>query len=600
MDDNITTLEFANSMWDEASVFSDQQQQQWAQNEALVDSRHLTARKPGRSSIFVPKIPTYIKRKTADFMAQFIGDDTVTIKPTLTASRIGAKIRQKVHQSYIDDMDYESIIFNAAYCGLTYNYAPAYLDWVEVIEREKQKQQTGMPDGSIVEEQVEIETVVESYPVISMIPPEDARIDPSVSWDDIDDARYIGFRIFKPASYAAEMHDKGLWPKIDDDVAPNTPSSVISNVLENERRAAVSPFQKGNSMEIDNNLLEIRYHFYFDEMDDGSYQPVRTVTLGDLQTLEDPEPLKINWGGDKHAWPFVLGQVTPKPFEQFASAIPEQGRDLQIEVNAIRNQRRDNVALILNPEKYVTAHAGVTPAQLSFSYPGKIVSVDNLNAIQWQTVPDVTATGHNEESRVTSDMDSYFSEGPMRQGQPGVRKESATAIQAMSQNSSANSGLDATMFMVSFVRPLHEKLGYAIEQKAPAFLYALAARELGVVENIDPHVEAIRGKFKYNVFANAGQAEIANALSNTANIVGIIAQSYGKNANYKPMFDKLLETAGYDPDSIIPNPMQTGMPNLAATDMGGVDPQQGQNIQPRAAFQGGGSGMAEGGGGRPQ
>jgi len=574
-------IDYLNEMWGSASVFVDQQQQQWAANETLVNGRHLTPRKAGRSSIFVPKIPAYVKRKIADIVAQAIGDNPVTIKHTLTSSPVGAKIKQEVHNFYLHrDINYDALVYNMAYCGFVYNYAPVFLDWVETTH---------------LDEETGEELVIESYPVVTALPPEDVRVDAAVSWNEIDEARYVAFRTYKSRSFAEEMREKGKWPEIPDEAAMVTTNN--SNVLSYERRQVNSPFQQNSLMDIDNDLIEIRYHFYFREDEDG-YTPVRAVTAGDTIILEEPTELEVNWGGNKHGWPFAVGQVYPKPFEQFAAALPELAKDLQIEVNAIRNQRRDNVALILNPEKYVTPHAGVTPAQLSFSYPGKVVSVDNLSAIQWQTVPDVTQTGHNEESRAEQDMDRLFSEGPMRQGVEGKRKESATAIQMMASNASASTGLDTVMFMASALKDIHFKLGNAIAQKAPEEVFKMAADSLGIdTSRIDPYLAAVSGDFIYNAFASATQNDIAKALANTSNIMGIVQTAYGPNANYRPMLADLLEVAGYDPDVIIPSQqaLQQGMPNTPEQDMGGVQPDP-QPIQPRSAFQGGAA-MAEGGGG---
>ena len=170
-----------------------------------------------------------------------------------------------------------------------------------------------------------------------------------------------------------------------------------------------------------------------------------------------------------------------------------------------------------------------------------------------------------------------------------MRKESATAIQMMSSNASANTGLDVMMFNASAMKPLHEKLGNAITQKAPDQIFQLAATEMGVSREIDPFIAATQGDFDYNVFASSEQNDVANTLSTISNIAGLIQTIYGPNANFKPMIDSLLEKAGYDPDSIIPNPMQQGMPNMAALDPGGVQPGGSPSIQPRAQFQGGGA-----------
>jgi len=584
------TLDEITQLWDDASIYAEQQQHQWAINESLANGRHLTPRKVGRSSLFVPKIPAYIRRKLADVVSQFDGESPISIKECITSHAVGAKIKQKVHNYYLKTvLDYTSVIYNVGYSAYVYNYAPVFLDWVETYEKNKVTQNVTMPDGSIQSNTTTEETLAESYPTMETIPPEDFRVDPSVSWDNLDDARYIAFRTFRTKEYIDSKVKAKEWPKEASDYYGNDQSSLVGNTVKYERQSQISPFANSNVLGGDNNMVEIRYHFYFEKIK-GEWEPVRTVTLGDAIILEDAQPLETEWGGNGgHAWPFVVGQIYPKPFEQYAAALPEQARDLQIEVNAIRNQRRDNVALILNPEKYVTPHAGVTPAQLSYSYPGKIVSVDNLNAIQWQTVPDVTSTGHNEESRAEGDLDKLLSEGPLRQGASGVRKESATAMQMMGNNASAATGLDATMLMTSAILPLNEKLGNAIAQHAPEELFTGAAADIGVKSNLDPYLSAVQGDFKYNVFSSSSQNELANTLANSSNLMGIIQTTYGSQANYKPLIDKVLEVAGYDPDSIIPNPMAQQMTSPAQADMGGIDPQGKPSIQPRAQFQGGGA-----------
>ena len=112
---------------------------------------------------------------------------------------------------------------------------------------------------------------------------------------------------------------------------------------------------------------------------------------------------------------------------------------------------------------------------------------------------------------------------------------------------------------------------------------------MGVSPQLDPFLAATQGEFDYNVFASSEQNDIANSLSNISNIAGLIQTIYGPNANFKPMIDTLVEKAGYDPDLIIPNPMEQNMPNMAQMDMGGVEAGGQPSIQPRAQFQGGGA-----------
>ena len=208
MTDNIETITKASNLWDSASIFSEQQQRSWAQAERLLNAGHLTDRKPGRSAIFVPKIPGYHRRKLADFVSQFDGDTPITVKDTLTSSSIGAKIRQKVHNHYIKtsvSTPYESIIYDAAYCGLAYNYAPAHLSWEETRAEEEVEVIAQGPDGSVSKETQKHETITDSYLSVETIPPEDFLVDDSITWADLDDSRYIGFRKFVDQNDANEL-----------------------------------------------------------------------------------------------------------------------------------------------------------------------------------------------------------------------------------------------------------------------------------------------------------------------------------------------------------------------------------------------------------
>lgn len=592
------TLEEVNEYWNAASVLAEQQLTQFAINEALINNRHITKRKIGRSSIFVPKIAGYLRRKLADFVGQFTGDEPISFKNTLNSSSIGAKIYQKVHNHYINRMDtpYTAIIYNGAYCGLAYNFAPAFID----IERQEveieETVQEAVGDELITKKETRVELADISVKVENL-PPEYVRVDPSVTWENIDNARYIGIIRMLSRKEVEEKMASGEWKKItlDDYIQPVNYSTTAGNQLANERRSASSPFAS-STFDIDEGLVEIRHHYHYAK-NGKDWQQVLTVTLADQEVLLDSSPLEIDWGdGLNQAWPFVLGLVYPKPNELYAAALPEQAKDLQIEVNAIRNQRRDNVALILNPEKYVTPQAGVEPEQLAMSFPGKVVPVNNLASVHWQTVPDVTASGHNEETRVEQDMDRLFSEGPLRSGVEGRRKESATAIQMMTSNASAATGLDTDLFRITFVEPLNRKIAAGIKQLAPDEVFYAAAAELLVdTDRYDPVYEATKGQFKINVFASATQTEFAAQLSNISNTLGVLQTLYGPNANYKPLIDPLIELLGHDPDSIVPNPLDHGVPDMSQLDMGGVEPQGTPSIMPRAQFLGGG-GMPEGSG----
>ena len=126
------------------------------------------------------------------------------------------------------------------------------------------------------------------------------------------------------------------------------------------------------------------------------------VTAKDQFVLEPPAPIEFQME-ELGTWPIAVGIIFAEPHEMMTRALPQRVKGLQTEINAIRNQRRDNVSLILNREKYVTPNAGVDLNTLSFSVPGKVNVVRSQQDIWWDTPPDVTASSYNEETKAETD-----------------------------------------------------------------------------------------------------------------------------------------------------------------------------------------------------
>jgi len=170
------TLKTVRNFWDTASALSDLQEARWQKNQKLVRSQHITARKPGRSSLFIPKIEGFLYRKTADYIANFAPDEgAVSLSPMPGSSEAGAAILEKAINIHLEtSIKWPEVIYNGAQNGLTYNFAPAEIGWERMVE-----------------ETDEGEREVYSHPVIDVYPPEDVRIDPAVTWDTVSNARFM-------------------------------------------------------------------------------------------------------------------------------------------------------------------------------------------------------------------------------------------------------------------------------------------------------------------------------------------------------------------------------------------------------------------------
>jgi len=343
-DKDIDLLSAAKNMWDNSSELFNLWEHRWAKNEMLVQSRHLTSRKAGQSSLFIPKIETFLQTKMADHLFAFGGDDPVSLRPTLTSTKDGAMIMEAVVNHYLTDaggINWPASIVNAASNALTYNFAPAIIDWDRGVEIEEEEVEALDDKGNDIVVIEKTERELYSNPTLEVIPPEDFRTDPAVGWDEQPMARYQAVRRWRDKSFADQMHKQGVWPKIDEGEFGEKDTAGGNQSLKNERAIQNSPFT--NKSNIDNGLIDVRTYWFYKDMGNG-YVPVTMSTLEDRIVLEEPEEMEIDFSNSDGTDPFpvVIGRIYVKPHEPISRAMPEKLEQLQLEVNAVRNQRRDN------------------------------------------------------------------------------------------------------------------------------------------------------------------------------------------------------------------------------------------------------------------
>jgi len=590
-------LSEAQSMWQSASQLHELWEQRWATNERLVNSQHLTKRKSGQSALFIPKIEGFHQSKMADHLAAFGGDDPVSLKRTMTSTKNGARIMESVVNYYISDaggISWDSYIVNSASNALTYNFAPVIIDWQRGIEDMETDIDVLDDEGNLTTETQKVEKELFSFPVLEMIPPEDFRVDPSVGWDELRYARYGACRFYRDKVYAEQMEDQGLWPEIkDSEFGPKTTRE--GSIVKNERAMEGSPFT--DTIDIDNGLIEVRKYWFYYEID-GKYVPVEMETLEDRIILSEPKELEIDFSNSDTTgpFPFEIARIYIKPHEPISRAMPQKLQQLNIEENAIRNQRRDNVSLVLNPEKVVSSRAGVDPAIFSRSFSGKVVTLPDVNDVKWIRPPDVTASGYQEEQITVADMQILVAESPQKIGASGPRKETATQSKIQAVGTSRSVGFDAAIFGMTGPEAVVRKIIRAIKQTAPIEIFQRAADMLEI-DTQDAFQEAITGDYRIKVGSGQHQAAIDLKISNSSNTAAIVQSVYGPAANYHEIISPMLEAQGFNPDEIIPNPKEQLDPNSPiVNDMGGIqDGAAPLTPQPVAQLNGGQFGKGQGG-----
>lgn len=565
-------LSKVREIWGDSNSVAALAEQQWHDNKMLCQSRHLTARRVGQSNLFVPMIERFHYRKQADHFFAFTGENPVSLKKTLTSTANGAAIMERVVNFYLKEaggIDWDSSILNGAHNALTYNFAPWFVDWDRGVDFEDVEIEV-VKDGAVVTETTQVEKELYSYPTFEVLSPDDIRIDPAVGWNEIGLARYGIVRRWRDKAFAQKMHRSGEWPEI--------PDSYFSSYEVSQLKNTASDY--GNQVS-DGDFVEVWHSFYYNE--DG--EPVTAVTAEDMLVLEDETELEFDLSNadGSDPWPFGVGYIYAEPHQLYSRAMPEKLHDLQVEKNAIRNQRRDNVSLTLNREKFMTPSAGIDPATLSRSIAGKVNVVASRDSVWWDTPPDVTGSSYQEESVATSDAEQLVSESAQRMGGSGQRKETATVAKITAANSAAVTSLDTSVFGMSFCNRSVEKIITMIRQAAPAELFVAAAEDASI-ESADPYFEALTGKFSVKVGNGVQQAARDMAISQASNTAAIIQSVYGPQANYYDILAPMLEQLGYSPNSILQSP-QGQQNQLVEQDLGGVQEQ----IPPQqvAAVQGG-------------
>ena len=145
--------------------------------------------------------------------------------------------------------------------------------------------------------------------------------------------------------------------------------------------------------------------------------------------------------------PFIMARYIPVQHELYGIGIPEVSEVLQEELNTVRNQRMDNVNLIINRMFIANKYADINFDQL-VSYPGNVILTNDVNAIQPLDTRDITKSAYMEEEIIKRDIDNAVGEYEYSRGALPPRKETATGIVRLQQ--AANVRFDTVVKMLEF------------------------------------------------------------------------------------------------------------------------------------------------------
>jgi hypothetical protein len=145
--------------------------------------------------------------------------------------------------------------------------------------------------------------------------------------------------------------------------------------------------------------------------------------------------------------PFIQCKYSPVPHELFGIGIPEMIETLQEELNTTRNQRMDNVNLVINRMWKASKIADIDYDNL-LSYPGNVIQCGDIAGLEPLETPDVTQSAYKEEDTIKRDIELATSEYEYSRGAPPTQRETATGIIRLQQ--AANARFDSVVKGIEF------------------------------------------------------------------------------------------------------------------------------------------------------
>lgn len=382
----------------------------------------------GRSSIKIPyifsQIEAVVPKVAVNLFAArpFIGilprhEESVErakAMETLLDYQVGQRMRLPVTGA---DIIKESYVYGTAVSKITWRFESAIKkQWVP-IEDEL---------GTVIgREPQEVEQIVYDDPHLEHIDLYDFYLDPTSK--TIARARYAIHRVLRSPEYVEKLMDAGIYRKFD--------MSLLKGGMEGEdfRQSRLSDAGIGGSNnEGTDNRIELLEHWT-----DGRL----TVVANRKLLLRDEE--NPYWHGKK---PFVAFKAIPVMHEFYGIGFPEMMEHLEAELNTLRNQRRDNVSLVLNRMWKKLKMAEIDPNQL-ISRAGGVIEVDSMDDLAALETPDVTSSAYTEEKSIRQDIDMVTGIHDHARGSETSRKETAT--QATILSNAANERFKLSIMLAS-------------------------------------------------------------------------------------------------------------------------------------------------------
>jgi hypothetical protein len=253
----------------------------------------------------------------------------------------------------------------------------------------------------------------EDRPFASVLDVFDFFVDPEAM--EIEDARFCIHRKYLSLQELYDKQQEGIYKNVD--------GLVGSSAFENTNPERFNDEDKiiNDSIKRDIEILEYWENDY-------------VCVVADRRVLLNKRInpfIKPNGEGFK---PFLKSCYITKPFKFYGVGVPELVAPLQLELNAKRNDRINNVNIILN-KMWLVQRGMVDDLKQLKSTAGGLVICNDINGVKPMDMPDVTSSSYQEENLIKVDIANATGINDYIRGSRPEQRESATAVQLKTENS---------------------------------------------------------------------------------------------------------------------------------------------------------------------
>jgi len=374
--------------------------------------------------------------------------------------------------------------------------------------------------------------IIDYVPRIECLPYEDVFFDKRATWKNYFKHTII-HRMAKTLDYLKRRNYKNL------DLIQPIINEYLDDIKAQRTKDQGSPFDFDYNVRVEN--LKVIYIYevwtYLDINDDGLLESCSYLCAGDISgpniVIRDIEENKLpykKYGDDYNRPPIIVGNAFPESHKMYGKSIPETVEGLQKETNAIRNQRREAVALALRKPILVNKSSQIDLIALLNRKIASVIQGDDISpsSIRELDISDPTMSSYQDMLKTDQDFYETTSIPPNLLGMPASKDETATGVTAHITNANKKiahciRNLAFTLFLPAFKMLLRLEQTYCSDE----FVRLITNRKLGWEFSNDdvPPTVYIQGDFELTVNLGVNKQTQLNRLFMIMERVNLVNQT---------------------------------------------------------------------------